>query len=120
MPIKVGDAKKYEGYEEIGVKIARFLTEHMGNAYTIDEIMKGIGETSMTYAKDEKGSYWTWENAGKFALDVANIVFFKNTLEQMAKTGKIKASEVGGVNYYFMEEELLHGRRMPWGQRALI
>lgn len=77
MPIKVEDAKKYEGYEEDEVKIARFLNEHEKNAYTQDEIMIGIGMASTVYTKDEKGSYWTWENAGKFALQVANRFFSK-------------------------------------------
>jgi hypothetical protein len=107
MPIKVEDAKKYEGYEEDEVKIARFLNEHAENAYTQDEITKGIGMTPTVYTKDEKGSYWTWENAGKFALHVANRILFKDTLEKMVKTGKIKASESGGKRYYFIEGNVL-------------
>jgi len=104
MPIKVEDAKKYEGYEEDEVKIASFLTRNTGNAYSQDEIMKGIGKTPMVYAKDEKGSSWTWENAGKFALDVANSIFFRNTLDEMVKKRKINVREVAGKKYYFLRE----------------
>lgn len=108
MPMKVEDVKKYEGYEEDEVKIASFLSKDMGNAFSLDEIMKGIGETPIAYAKDEKGSYWTWENTGKFALDVANRILFKNTLDGMVKKGKINVREVAGKKYYFIEEAKLH------------
>jgi len=108
MPMKVEDVKKYEGYEEDEVKIASFLTKDKGNAFSQDEIMKGIGETPMVYAKDEKGSYWTWENAGKFALDVANRILFGKTLDEMVKKRKINVREVAGNKYYFMEESKLH------------
>jgi len=99
--MKVEDAEKYQGYEEIEVKIARFLDEHKGTSYTEDEIKKGIGEIPMVYTKDEKGSYWTWENAGKFAVDVANSLFFRDTLNEMVKKKRIKASEVGKEKYYY-------------------
>jgi hypothetical protein len=102
MPMKVEDAKKYEGYQEDEVKIARFLNEHKGNAYTLEEIMKGIGGTPIPFTPNEKGSYWTWENAGKFALEVANFVFFRNTLNEMVKKGRIKISEVAGKKYYYV------------------
>jgi len=113
MPIKIEDAKKYEGYEEDEVKIAGFLTRDTGNAFSLDEIMKGIGETPIVYVKDEKDSYWTWENAGKFALDVANRILFKNTLDEMLKKRKISVREVAGKKYYFAEEKkgfVLQGR----------
>ena len=108
MPIKVEDAKKYEGYEEDEVKIAGFLTKNTGNAFSLDEIMKGIGETPIVYTKDEKGSYWTWENAGKFARDVANSILFSNTLDEMVKKRKINVREVAGKKYYFIEQTKLH------------
>ena len=85
------------------MKIASFLTRKTGNAFLQDEIMEGIGETSMVYTKDEKGSYWTWENAGKFALDVANRILFRNTLDEMVKKRKINVREVAGKKYYFID-----------------
>jgi hypothetical protein len=107
MPIKVEDAKKYKGYEEDEIKIARFLNEHPENAYTQDEIMKGIGMIPIVYAKNENGSYWTWENAGKLALDVARSVSFEKTLDEMVKKGRIKVSEVAGKKYYFIGGDVL-------------
>jgi hypothetical protein len=108
MPMKVEDVKKYEGYEEDEVKVASFLNKNMGNAFLQDEIMKGIGVTPIVYAKDEKGSYWTWENTGKFALEVANRVLFGRTLDEMVKKRKINVREVAGRKYYFVEEARLH------------
>jgi hypothetical protein len=101
--MEIEDAKKYEGYGEDEVKIARFL-EEKSKAYTEDEIREGIGKTPMVYNKDQKGSYWTWENAGKFALEVSRNVLFGITLDEMVKKGKIKVSEVAGTKYYFVEK----------------
>jgi len=103
MPIKVEDAKRYKGYEEDEVKIATFLTENKGNAFTEEEIEKGIGKTDFTYTPDKRGSYWTWQNVGLFTLNVINGVFFRTTLEEMVEKGKISVSEVAGKKYYFIE-----------------
>lgn len=103
MPIKVEDAKKYKGYKEDEVKIADFLTKNKSDAFTEEEIGKGIGKTSIVYAPDEKGSYWTWQNVGLFTLNVVNGIFFRSILEEMVKKGKIRVSEVAGKRYYFIE-----------------
>lgn len=103
MPIKVEEAKKYKGYKEDEVKIARFLEKNKGNAFTPEEIRKGIGRTDIVYTADEKGDYWTWQNAGFFALNVADRVLFNMTLEEMVKERKISVSEVAGKKYYFVE-----------------
>jgi len=76
MPIKVEDAKKYKGYEEDELKIVKFLESHKGYAYTSDELRKEIGFRGV-YIPDERGSYWTWQNVGMFALDVTNAVLWK-------------------------------------------
>jgi len=104
MPIEVEDAKKYKGYEEDEVRIANFLTENKSKAFTEEEIEKGIGKKSLTYAPDEKGSYWTWQNVGNLTLNVLNGLFLRDTLKQMVKKGKIRVSEVAGKEYYFIEE----------------
>ena len=103
MPIKVEDAKKYKGYKRDEVKIASFLTKNKGNAFTEEEIEKGIGKIPTVYAPDEKGSYWTWQNVGAFALGVIDGVFFRSTLEEMVKKEKIRVSEVAEKKYYFIE-----------------
>lgn len=108
MPKKVEDVKKYAGYEEDEVKIASFLSRNTGNAYSQDEIMKGIGKPSIVYTKDEKGSTLTWGNAGRFALEIAQMVLFGNKLDEMVKTGKISVREVAGEKYYFTEERKVH------------
>lgn len=107
MPIKVEEAKKYAGYEDDEVKIAKFLTKNSGQAFLEDEIMRGIGKTQLSFTPDEKGSYWTGQNVGFFALNVASIVFFRNTLENMVRKRKINVSEVAGKKYYFIEEGTL-------------
>lgn len=102
MPIKVEDAKKYKGYEETELKIIKFLEKHKGYAYTSEEIRERIGFKAV-YTPDERGSYWTWQNIGIFALDVTHAVLFTMILERMAKEGKISSSEVAGKKYYFLE-----------------
>jgi hypothetical protein len=103
IPIKVEDAKKYKGYKEDEVKIASFLTNNKGNAFTEEEIEKGIGKTPIVYTPDEKGSYWTWQNVGLFTVGVIDGIFFRTTLEEMVKKGKIRVSEVAGKKYYFID-----------------
>lgn len=102
MPIKVEDAKKYKGYEEEEVKITHFLERNKGNAFTEEEIIKGIGKTDIPYTPDEKRSYWTWQNVGAFTLNVMYRVFFRQTLNKMVQKGKINVSEVAGKEYYFI------------------
>lgn len=102
MPIKVEDAKKYKGYEGTEFKISKFLEKNKGNAYTSKEIRKGIGRSEGVYNPDEKGSYWTWENVGMFALLLVHDLVFDTILERMVEDGKIRASEVGGKEYYYL------------------
>jgi hypothetical protein len=103
MPIKAEDAKKYKGYQEDEVKIAQFLEKNKGNAFTDEEVMKGIGKTPKVYTPDEKGSYWTWQNVGNFTVEVLGAVSFRNTLNDMVRKGKIKVSEVAGITYYYID-----------------
>lgn len=103
MPIKVEEAKKYKGYAEDEVKIAHFLDKNEGDAFTEEEIRKGIGKTDIAFVPDEKGSYWTLPNVGSFTLNVLDNIFFRQTLNEMAKKGKISVSEVSGKKYYFTE-----------------
>jgi hypothetical protein len=102
MSIKVEEAKKYEGYEQDEFKIAQFLENHKGYAYTFGEIRKEIG-LKTAYNPDEHGSYWTGQNVGMFALDVADAVLLSMTLERMVRDGKINAREIAGKRYYFIE-----------------
>ncbi len=103
LPIKVEDAKKYKGYKEDEVKIANFFSKNKGNAFTEEEIWKGVGKTDIIYTPNEKDSYWTWQNVGAFTLNVINGVFFRTTLNKMVQQGKISVSEVAGKKYYFVE-----------------
>jgi hypothetical protein len=113
MPIKIQDAKKYEGYEEDEVKIANFLTKNEGNAFTEEEIEEGIGKKPLVSTPDEKGSNWTWQNVAKFTLNVISGVSFEHTLEEMVKKKRIHVREVDGKKYYFIEETKLHVGRIP-------
>ncbi len=103
MPLKVEDAKKYDAYVEDEVKIVSFLAKNKGNAFAEEEIMRGIGKAPPAYTQDEKGSYWTWQNVGEFAVGVTEGVLFRQTLGEMVKKGKIRASEVARKIYYFIE-----------------
>jgi hypothetical protein len=103
MPIKVEDAKKYKGYEVDEVRIANFLTQNKGNAFSEEEIEKGIGIKLPIYTPDGTGSNWTWENVGKFTSYVISAVSFSRMLEEMVKKRRINVSEVAGKKYYFIE-----------------
>lgn len=103
MPIRVEDAKKYEGYEEDELKIAKFLTTNIDKAFTEEEIAKGIGKQDLAYTPDEKGSNWTWQNVANFTVNVLDGIFFRDTLNQMVKQNKISVREVAGKKYYFTE-----------------
>jgi len=115
MPIKVEDAKKYEGYEQDEVKIHKFLTTNIDKAYAEEEIAKGIGKEDLAYTPDEKGSNWTWQNVANFTVNVLNGISFRDTLDQMVNQNKISVREVAGKKYYFAEEKkpfvfTAHGR----------
>jgi len=103
MPIKVEDARKYKGYEKTEFKIVKFLDKNKGNAFTLKEIEEGIGRKDIGYAPNEKGSHWTWQNVGSFALNVTTAVMFYMTLDRMVREEKISVSEIGGEEYYFLE-----------------
>ena len=103
MPIKVEEARKYKGYKEDEVKIARFLEKNKGNAFTAEEIRKGIGRIDIAYTPDEKGSLLTLQNVSSFTVNVLDRVFFIRTLNEMAQKRKISVSEVAGEKYYFIE-----------------
>jgi hypothetical protein len=103
MPIRIEEAKKYKGYTEDEVKVARFLERNRGSAFTEEEIRRGIGKIDIAYAPDERGSYFTLPNIGSFTINVLDRVFLRNTLEEMVKKNKIGVSEVSGERYYFTE-----------------
>jgi len=98
MPIKAEDAKKYKGYQENEIRIAQFLEKNKGSAFTSEEVIKGVGKT-VGFAPDEKGSYITWQNLNTL-LDAVSV---STTLNDMVRKGKIKASVVAGITYYYID-----------------
>lgn len=101
--MKTEELKKYKGYKEDEVKIARFLDKNKGNGFTVEEIRKGIGEIDIAYTPDEKGSLLTLQNVSSFTVNVLDRVLFTRTLREMAQKGKISVSEVSGEKYYFID-----------------
>jgi len=43
MPIKVEDAKRFSGYDQLEVMIIKFLESHKDNAYAAEEIRQYLG-----------------------------------------------------------------------------
>ena len=103
MPIDVDDAKKYEEYEEMEIRIYDFLERNRGKAFTYDEIYSGLGMSTMELEPNEEGSNWTMANAGKLVGNVLILNAFHNRLTKMAASGKIKMRVVKGEDYYFIE-----------------
>ena len=86
MPMKVDDLDKYENYNELEMKIAKFLEEHRGTAYTCDEIYEHLYKKATPYG---------WE-------DVVLFLPFCWILGNMAMEGKIKSRYAGGKVYYYI------------------
>ncbi len=86
MPMKVEDLDKYENYTELEMKIAKFLEEHKGTAYTCDEIYMYM---------NKKAQPQSWG-------DVAILIMFCWMLRNMAMEGKIKSRYAGGNVYYYI------------------
>jgi len=86
MPIKVEDAKRFGGYEQLEVMIIKFLESHKDNACTAEEIRENLG------LKHDNPK-----------LDFALAFAFSFFLHIMAREGKVKVSTVGGINYYYVE-----------------
>lgn len=106
--MKVEDVKKHEGIEEDELKILKFLTTKIDEAFTEEEIAENIGKETLVYTPDEKGSNWTWQNVANVTLNVLNAIFFRDTLNQMVKQRKISVREVAGKKFYFAEEKKIH------------
>ncbi len=102
IPMPIDEVKKYTNYEAEEIKIAKFLEAHKTQAFTSNEIYEGL-KKSIPHRPNEKGSYWTWDNVGVFALNVLNQYTFSSTLRQMVKSGKIQVKQVKGQEYYFIE-----------------
>lgn len=99
---KVEELKKFKGYEEDEIAIAKWLQARKGQAYTYIEINKAI-KGDIPINPDEKGSYWNWENVGVFTLNVLALSLFRDTLKKMVEAGKIKMIPEHGEEYYYYE-----------------
>ena len=86
MPIKVEDAKRFSGYDQLEVMIIKFLESHKDNAYAAEEIRQNLG------LKHDNP-----------ILDFVLAFAFSFILHNMAREGKVKVSTVGGINYYYVE-----------------
>ena len=102
MPMRVDDLKKYENYEEEEIRIAKFLEQHRGFAYTYEEL-HGELHKRLDYEPDEKGSYLTLKNIGKLSLNIVGLYAFSQILRNMAKEGKIKMKMAKGEEYFYIE-----------------
>jgi hypothetical protein len=98
MPIKIEDAKRFGGYEQLEVMIIKFLESHKDNAYTSEEIRENLGLKIKPPSNE-----LTLQNIALIALDAASAVAFEYFLNNMAREGKVKVSTVGGINYYYVE-----------------
>jgi hypothetical protein len=99
MPIKVEDAKRFRGYEELEIRITKFLESHREYAYTSDEIREALGLKIKPPSNE-----LTLQNIGLAVLDAFFAAYFEVfVLDRMVKEGKIKVSEVGGKKYYYVE-----------------
>lgn len=103
MPVKVEELKKYEGYAEDEVEIARFLEKNKGDGFNLEEIREGIGRIDLPITPNEKGSVLTLRNAGSFSLNVADRILLIWTLNEMLEKGKISVSKYLGEKFYFIE-----------------
>jgi hypothetical protein len=86
MPIKVEDAKRFSGYDQLEVMIIKFLESHKDNAYAAEEIRQNLG------LKHDNP-----------ILDFVLAFAFSFILHNMAREGKVKVSTVGGIDYYYVE-----------------
>jgi len=86
MPIKVEDAKRFSGYDQLEVMIIKFLESHKDNAYAAEEIRQNLGLK---------------HNDPIFDAVLAFV--FSLILHNMAREGKVKVSTVGGIDYYYVE-----------------
>jgi hypothetical protein len=86
MPIKVEDAKRFSGYDQLEVMIIKFLESHKDNAYSAEEIRQNLG------LKHDNP-----------ILDFVLAFAFSFILHNMVREGKVKVSTVGGIDYYYVE-----------------
>ena len=100
--MSIEELKKYEEYEEEEIEISKFLEARKGQAFTYMEIYQGLREL-VPYTPNKEGSYWTWENAGAFMLNVLAVDAFHNKLKRMVDSGKIKMKVAKGEEYYYIE-----------------
>jgi len=98
MPIKVEDAKRFSGYDQLEVMIIKFLESHREYAYTSDEIREALGLKIKPPSNE-----LTLQNIGLIILDAVSAVAFEYILSNMVREGKVKVSMVGGKNYYYVE-----------------
>jgi hypothetical protein len=103
MPIPTNDVKKYERSIGSETVILKFLQTNKGNSYTVEEIHTGIGRQLASYSVDEKGSSWSWKNAGLFARDVADFAHLQFNLDKLVEKGSIHTSEYSGKTLYYFE-----------------
>jgi len=78
MPIKVEDAKRFSGYDQLEVMIIKFLESHKDNAYAAEEIRQNL---SLKHDNP--------------ILDFVLAFAFSFILHNMAREGKVKVSTVG-------------------------
>ena len=90
MPMKVDDLEKYGNYTELEMKIAKFLEEHKGTAYTWSEIYESL---------NRKIEPRTW---GEAAIHTDGLILYSMVLRNMVIEGKIKSHYAGGNMYFYL------------------